>query len=156
MHQPTDTTPAFTIDRRVRAWLRLEGLAALIAGAVVYGRLGGDWLWFVPAMLAVDISMVGYLRGPRAGAFVYNLAHDWATGLAVLGAGLALGIPVLAMTGGVLVAHVGMDRVAGYGLKLTTGFGDTHLGRIGKERAAGTPTEVASAASAASVLTIAG
>ncbi len=143
-HPITTAVPA--IDRQVRAWLRLEGLAALVAGAVVYGRLGGDWLWFVPAMLAVDISMAGYLRGPRVGAFAYNLAHDWATGLAILGAGLAMGIPVLAMVGGVLVAHVGMDRAAGYGLKLTTGFADTHLGRIGKDRAA------AVAASTAGVL----
>ncbi len=38
------------------------------------------------------------------------------------------------MAGAVLVAHVGMDRAAGYGLKLTTSFQDTHLGRIGKRR----------------------
>jgi Domain of unknown function (DUF4260) len=27
---------------------------------------------------------------------------------------------------------VGIDRLAGYGLKHPTGFGDTHLGRIGR------------------------
>lgn len=30
------------------------------------------------------------------------------------------------------IAHVGMDRALGYGLKRDTGFRDTHLGRIGK------------------------
>ena len=34
----------------------------------------------------------------------------------------------------VLLGHVGMDRALGYGLKRPTGFGDTHLGRIGRER----------------------
>jgi hypothetical protein len=32
----------------------------------------------------------------------------------------------------VLLAHVGMDRALGYGLKLPTDFRDTHLGRIGR------------------------
>jgi len=129
-----DVPVAPTLDGPVRGWLRLEGIAALMAGAVVYTRLGGDLIWLVPALLAVDLSMVGYLRGPRVGAAVYNLFHNWATGLVVLGAGLVMEMPLMAMIGGVLVAHVGMDRAAGYGLKLTTGFEDTHLGRIGKRR----------------------
>lgn len=132
-HTHEDTHPP-TLDGQVRGWLRLEGLAALVAGAVIYTRLGGDLIWLVPALLAVDISMVGYLRGPRIGAYTYNLFHNWAAGLVVLGAGLALGAPLVAMIGSVLVAHVGMDRAAGYGLKLTTSFQDTHLGRIGKRR----------------------
>jgi len=28
--------------------------------------------------------MVGYAVGPRPGALIYNLAHNWATGVAVL------------------------------------------------------------------------
>ena len=120
-----------SIGPDVTLWLRLEGLAGFGAGIVLFGQLGGAWLLLVPALLLVDVSMIGYLRGPRAGAFTYNLAHQWATGLLVLGAGLATGIPILALAGAVLVAHVGMDRVAGYGLKQPTDFHDTHLGRIG-------------------------
>ncbi len=76
--------------------------------------------------------MVGYIRGPRFGAVLYDLVHNWATGLLVLGLGIVLGVPAVSLAGAVLVAHTGMDRTAGYGLKLTTGFNDTHLGRIGK------------------------
>ncbi len=116
----------------VRSWLRLEGLAGLVAGVVLFGQLSGAWLILVPAVLLVDVSMVGYLRSPRLGALTYNLAHQWATGLAVLGCGLASGVSLVALAGAVLIAHVGMDRVAGYGLKFPTSFQDTHLGRIGR------------------------
>jgi hypothetical protein len=115
-----------------RRWLRIEGLAALLAGAAIYLAVGGPWLLLVPFLLAVDVSMVGYLAGPRAGALVYNLAHNQATGLLVLGAGAVSGVTPLVLAGAVLVAHAGMDRLAGYGLKYPTAFGDTHLGRIGR------------------------
>ena len=120
------------LDAQTRTWLRLEGLAAFAAGIAAYGRLGGEWIWFVPALLAVDLSMAGYLRGPRLGALTYNMAHNWAVGLAVLGAGLVTGVAVVALVGAVLIAHTGADRALGYGLKLPTGFHDTHLGRIGR------------------------
>jgi hypothetical protein len=117
----------------VRGWLRLEGAAAFAAGLAVYGWLGGPWLLIVPLLLLPDLSMIGYLRGPRLGAITYNAFHTWAPGLALLGLGLATDLTMLALAGAVLVAHVGMDRMAGYGLKLPTSFHDTHLGRIGRD-----------------------
>ena len=119
----------------VRGWLRLEGAAAFIAGLALYGWLGGPWLLVVPLLLLPDLSAVGYLRGPRLGAVTYNVVHNWTLGLAVLGVGLATAIAPIAIAGAVLVAHVGMDRAAGYGLKLSTSFHDTHLGRMGRTRA---------------------
>ena len=118
-----------------RTWLRLEGAAALAAGIALYGWLGASWLAVLPLLLVPDISMVGYLRGPRLGALTYNLFHNWAIGLAVLGLGLASGIGAVSVAGAILIAHVGMDRALGYGLKLPTSFQDTHLGRIGKREA---------------------
>jgi hypothetical protein len=100
-----------------RRWLRVEGLAVLVAGAGIY---------------LVAVSMVGYLAGPKVGALVYNLAHNQATGLMVLGAGVVSGVSPLVLAGAVLVGHAGMDRLAGYGLKYPSAFGDTHLGRIGR------------------------
>ena len=127
---PTASGPG-TLDRQVLGWLRLEGLAAFVAGDGDLRTRGGDWLWFVPAFLLVDLSAAGYLVNPRVGAFTYDLFHNWAVGLAILGAGLAASSPIVALAGAVLVAHVGVDRALGYGLKLQTGFKDTHLGRIG-------------------------
>jgi len=134
------TTMQRTIDdvalptTTVRGWLRLEGAAAFAAGLALYGWLGGPWLLVIPFLLLPDISAIGYLRGPRLGAFTYNLVHNWAFGLGVLGLGFVADSAPLAIAGAVLVAHVGMDRAVGYGLKLSTSFQDTHLGRIGRDR----------------------
>ena len=118
----------------VRGWLRLEGVAAFVAGLALYGWLGGSWLAVVPLLLVPDASAVGYVRGPRLGAFTYNLVHNWALGLAVLGIGLATQSAPIEIAGAILIAHVGMDRAVGYGLKLPTSFQDTHLGRMGREK----------------------
>jgi hypothetical protein len=118
----------------VREWLRLEGVAAFAAGLGLFGASGGNWLFLVPLMLLPDISAAGYLAGPQVGAFTYNLLHSWVPGLLVLGLGAWLASPAVQLVAAILIAHVGMDRALGYGLKLPTAFQDTHLGRIGGAR----------------------
>ena len=110
--------------------LRAESLAIFVAGVALYLQLNGSALWLLPLLLAPDLSMLGYLGGPRTGAVVYNLAHNLVTGLLLAAVGWFAAIAPLALAGAVLVAHVGMDRSLGYGLKLPTDFRDTHLGRI--------------------------
>ncbi len=73
-------------------------------------------------------------RGTHLGAITYNLAHNWATAGLILGVGLLFQIPALILAGVLLVAHTGMDRALGYGLKYPTAFQDTHLGQIGRRR----------------------
>jgi hypothetical protein len=113
-------------------WLRAEGVAVLAAGAGLYLHISGAPLLLVPLLLAVDVSMVGYLAGPRPGAVIYNLVHNWAVGVGVLALAWWLGSPAIAPVGAILVAHTGMDRALGYGLKYPTAFADTHLGRLGR------------------------
>ena len=55
--------------------LRIEGLALLAAGVTVYTVLGGSWWLFALLLFAPDLSMLGYLRGSKMGAAVYNLGH---------------------------------------------------------------------------------
>lgn len=119
-------TPAMS---SVRLLLHAEGLAAFIAGVALFGWAGGQWLWLVPLLFVPDLSMIGYASGSRVGSHVYNAVHNWALGLAVLGAGLWLVSTPLVIAGAVLVAHVGFDRALGYGLKYPTGFRDTHVSR---------------------------
>ena len=124
------------VEGTIRTWLRIEGLAGLAAGVVLYGVVGGNWLLLIPLLLLPDISMVGYLAGPRLGAVTYNLAHTWAPGFIALGLGLWLASPAIELVASILIAHVGMDRALGYGLKMPTAFQDTHLGRIGRRSGA--------------------
>ena len=115
---------------------RLEGLAALAAGVAAYIWLGQSWLVFALLFLAPDLSMLGYLRSPRLGALTYNLGHTYATPALLALIGLSVG-PLAYGLAAIWVAHIGFDRLLGYGLKLDSGFGQTHLGPIGKARRAG-------------------
>ena len=112
--------------------LRAEAVALFVAGVLLYLQLGGEPWWLLLLLLVPDISMVGYLGGPRLGALAYNLVHNLVIGLGALALGWFAAIAPLAIAGSVLVAHVGMDRSLGYGLKLPADFKDTHLGRIGR------------------------
>ncbi len=128
--QPTDAADLAW----VRPWLRAEGLAVLVAGFAGFLILGLPWWAFLLLLIIPDVSMIGYVRGPRVGAIAYNVAHDLVTGAALAGLGLAIGSVPVAAIGAIFVAHSGMDRMMGYGLKLPSSFKDTHLGRIGRGR----------------------
>jgi hypothetical protein len=113
-----------------RTLLRAEGLTAFLAATAAYVALSGSpWLYLLLA-LAPDLSMLGYLAGPRVGSYVYNAAHTYAVPVGVIGLGVWTATPLATFVGLVWVAHVGADRVVGYGLKYPTEFGDTHLGRL--------------------------
>ena len=114
----------------VRAWLRVEGLAVLALSLTLYRVLDGSWLWFALLFLAPDLSFAAYLRGPRAGALAYNLAHTYAPPLGLLAAGLAVEVGRPAVLLLIWTAHIGFDRALGLGLKYPTAFRDTHLSRI--------------------------
>lgn len=117
-------------------WLRLEGLAVLATVLAVYFALGGGWGFLLLLFLAPDLSMLGYLGGPRIGALSYNTFHSYALPLGLfLSAWWLLAAEPLLLGALVWIAHVGFDRMLGYGLKHDTGFQDTHLGRIGRDRA---------------------
>jgi hypothetical protein len=118
--------------RAVDLILRGESLAAFLGGVALYLALRGHPLWLLPLLLAPDLSVVGYIGGPRLGAITYNLVHNWIVAAALLALGWWLPVAGLALAGAILLAHVGMDRTLGYGLKLPTDFRDTHLGRIGR------------------------
>ena len=63
---------------RPAALLRVEGVVLLVLSVLLYRVSGGGWLMFGVLMLAPDLSMLGYLAGPRVGAAIYNAFHTYA------------------------------------------------------------------------------
>jgi len=116
----------------VRQVLRLEGACVLGLCLLAWARLDGSWGVFALCFLLPDLAMLGYLGGARAGALAYNLAHAYPLPLLLLGAGGMTGQRMLLLAGLLWAAHIGFDRMLGYGLKYARGFGFTHLGRIGR------------------------
>lgn len=119
-------------DGAIGLILRAEQVAIFAAGLAIWISRDGSLLLIVPALLAPDLSAIGYLSGPRLGAITYNAAHNLVVALSAMGLGWWAGIEGLVLAGAVLLAHVGMDRSLGFGLKRATSFNDTHLGWIGK------------------------
>jgi hypothetical protein len=113
-------------------WQRCEGAAVLIAGIAMFAALDPGLAvgWAVLLFFAPDLSFAAYLAGPKAGAVVYNLMHVYALGAGLLAAGLLSGVPLVAGLGALWLAHSGFDRMLGYGLKLSAGFKETHLGTL--------------------------
>ena len=93
-----------------------------------------DWWVYALVFLGPDISLVGYVVSPAAGALTYNLFHHKGVAVFVFLSGLFLDNYLLQVSGIIFFGHSSMDRMFGYGLKLTKGFKYTHLGVIGGRR----------------------
>lgn len=110
-----------------RTVLRVEGLAVPVIALGAYLSLDGPiWLLAVLA-LAPDLSMIGYLSGPRFGSLSYNIVHTYTLPLALGSLGIWADNRLALLIGLIWAGHIGMDRLAGYGLKFESGFTDTHL-----------------------------
>ena len=121
--------------KRLPVWFeRTENLAIAAAVVVAFVHLHFAWWWLPVLFLAFDASMAGYLLDSRVGAVCYNLAHFYAGPAVLLLCYVLSGTRWCAFVGLVWAFHIAGDRVLGYGLKFTSSFQDTHLGRIGKQR----------------------
>lgn len=142
---PTITTPSrgaasisdFVADGMVvatpRRWLRVEGATLLAGSLIAYSTTGQAW-WLAPlTLLLPDLTMVAYLGGPRLGSRLYNLGHSTPLPAAIVAIGWWQDKSLLAALGLVWLAHIGLDRLIGYGLKYGDHFRHTHLGRLGRK-----------------------
>ena len=124
MDTPVSGTP--------RVLLRMEGLVVLAAALVAYNAIGGSWLLFLLLILVPDLGLLGYLAGPRVGALTYNSVHTYlgpGTVAAIAHFGNVQSLWPLCL---IWMAHIGMDRTLGLGLKFSSAFQETHLGRVGR------------------------
>jgi hypothetical protein len=111
-----------------RPILRAEGVAVFAAASAAYFLLDGPlWLYAV-LFFAPDLGMVGYAVNPRVGSHTYNLVHTYVLPIALLGLGVWQAVPLAVLVAAIWAAHIGFDRVFGFGLKFRSEFGATHLG----------------------------
>lgn len=112
-------------------YLRLEGLVVAAATVALYARTGASWwlflLWPLP-----DLSMLGYLASPCRGARYYNAFHTYLLPAVLAISGFLFRAPLMLPLALIWINHIGIDRLLGFGLKYSDGFGYTHLGRVGK------------------------
>lgn len=112
--------------------LQLEGLALFGVATAAFFIAGGSWALFAALILVPDLSLAGYLAGRRIGSITYNAAHNMVAPLVLLGVGLAIAQPPavsIALIALIWLAHIGIDRALGYGLKYAASFKETHLQR---------------------------
>jgi uncharacterized protein DUF4260 len=126
----SDTSPAVTgLPRLI---LRIEGGALAALAIFLYPRTGESWWLFAILILAPDLGMLGYMVNARAGALAYNILHITALPFALALIGLTAPSATLVAIALIWLAHIGLDRMLGYGLKYDAGFAFTHLGRLGR------------------------
>ncbi|GAA0599246.1 DUF4260 domain-containing protein [Virgibacillus siamensis] len=110
--------------------LHIEGLVVLALSIYFYAYLQFSWFAFFILLLAPDFSALGYLKNNKVGSILYNLFHTYSFPAAIIFFGVLVDSHIFLMIGLIWAAHIGMDRMLGYGLKYPTKFQDTHLNRI--------------------------
>ena len=110
-----------------RPLLRLEGAAVLIVSVLSYHWRLGSWLPFALLFLVPDLSLLVYAANVRVGAFTYNAFHTYLGPLVLAGYSFGSNRPVIFSMSLIWIAHIGLDRMLGFGLKYPTRFNDTHL-----------------------------
>ena len=110
-----------------RPLLHLEGAAVFILSLFAYHWNHGSWPVFALLFLVPDVSMLGYLANTRIGAITYNAVHTYIGPLALAGYSFAYLRQSMLSLSFIWIAHIGFDRMLGYGLKYPTQFKDTHL-----------------------------
>ena len=118
-----------TQEGSVATVLRVEGAAVMLASGLAFQTLDGSWVWFAILFLLPDLFMIGYLKDRRVGAVVYNTAHTYLAPSLLVGLWLMMPEPEILRIAAVWTAHIGLDRMLGYGLKYRTAFKHTHLHR---------------------------
>jgi Domain of unknown function (DUF4260) len=110
--------------------LRTEGLVLFVAALALYVREDYSILLLVVLFLAPDLSFVGLVGGPRLGAITYDAAHTY-VGPILLASGALIGEWTTGVELGLIwLAHIGIDRALGYGLRYPDAFNENHLQRV--------------------------
>lgn len=107
------------LERWISRWVRADAAAFLVLTLWAVTRTDSSWIWFLALFLVPDLSMVGYVFGPRVGATTYNVGHLYAWPVALLAAGLTWHAPLATTAALSWIAHIAFDNVVGLRLEAT-------------------------------------
>jgi hypothetical protein len=110
--------------------LRVEGLVLFAAALALYLREDYSILLLVVLFLAPDLSFLGLAGGERIGAVAYDTAHTYVGPILLASVSLITEWTAGVELGLIWLAHIGIDRALGYGLRYPEAFRDTHLQRV--------------------------
>jgi hypothetical protein len=110
--------------------LRVEGLVLFGCAIALYVREDYSLLLLAVLFLAPDLSFVGLAAGQRAGAVAYDTAHTYVGPILLASLSLIAEWSTGVQLGLIWLAHIGIDRALGYGLRYPDAFRDTHLQRV--------------------------
>ena len=115
---------------RPRWLLHMEGASLFILAVYVYHANQYGWQLFVALCLVPDLFMLGYLINAKWGSALYNLVHTLTGPVILLLVSLFRTDSSLIPYALIWLAHIGFDRMLGFGLKYPTHFKDTHLQHV--------------------------
>ena len=110
--------------------IRLENAFVFITAVIIYFMFGFSLWLFLIFLLVPDISMLGYLFNNKVGSYVYNVGHSYILPILITLFYLATGANLLLGISLIWLAHIGMDRTIGYGLKYSIGFNKTTIQKV--------------------------
>jgi len=120
-NQPLIAQPAYL--------LQAEAVCVLVASCGAYHLLfPHHWVLFACLFLIPDLSLLAYLREPgSAASTLYNGMHSYVFPSLLETLSALFHSALLGELSLIWIAHIGMDRMLGYGLKYPTSFRFTHI-----------------------------
>lgn len=112
--------------------LKLEGLALFLLALALYWQQSFSWSFFGLTVLLPDVALLGYMVNAKIGAQLYNVTHSKLLPSALAIIAITMSYDLCSALALIWFAHIGVDRMLGYGLKYPEGFKITHLGTIGQ------------------------
>ena len=103
----------------MKTLIKLEELALVLLSFYLFLALDYAWWWFPLLFFLPDISMIGFLINPKAGALTYNVIHHKALSILLYLLGSFTQLPALQLAGVIMFGHSSLDRVLGFELQQT-------------------------------------
>ena len=113
-----------------RIMLHIEGLAVFLSSIALYWYIGANGWMFILLLLVPDLVFLIYMMDKALGMKAYNLVHTYIVPIVLTVLSLLTGWQLGIALGLIWTAHIGMDRLVGYGLKYSAEGKDTHLTRL--------------------------